>query len=79
MVGVADLVKTPAGGLEFRGGVVPVDSTRAGGSAELRAALDTYARRSDTVMTRTLAQIKRPLRAGGPAVPAGRAHRRGAA
>ena len=29
-VGVADLVKTPAGGLDVRIGVVPVDSTRRG-------------------------------------------------
>jgi 2',3'-cyclic-nucleotide 2'-phosphodiesterase (5'-nucleotidase family) len=66
MVGVADLVKTPAGGLEFRIGVSPVDSARGGGGAELRAALDAYARRSDTLMTRPLAEIKRPLvRAGG--------------
>jgi 2',3'-cyclic-nucleotide 2'-phosphodiesterase/3'-nucleotidase/5'-nucleotidase len=71
MVGVADLVKTPAGGLEFRIGVVPVDTARAGGSAELRAALDTYRRRSDTVLTRPLATLKRPLVREGAQFPLG--------
>jgi 2',3'-cyclic-nucleotide 2'-phosphodiesterase (5'-nucleotidase family) len=71
MVGVADLVKTPAGGLEFRIGVVPVDTGRAGGSAELRAALDTYRRRSDTVLTRPLAILKRPLVRDGTQYPLG--------
>ncbi len=66
MVGVADLVKTPAGGLDFRIGVVPVDSARSGGDLRFRAALETYRRRSDTLMTRPLAEMKRPLvRAGG--------------
>jgi 2',3'-cyclic-nucleotide 2'-phosphodiesterase (5'-nucleotidase family) len=71
MVGVADLVKTPAGGLEFRIGVSPVDSARSGGSAELRAALDTYARRSDTLLTRPIAEIKRPLVREGAQYPLG--------
>jgi 2',3'-cyclic-nucleotide 2'-phosphodiesterase / 3'-nucleotidase / 5'-nucleotidase len=70
-VGVADLVKTPAGGLEFRIGVVPVDSARAGGNAELRAALDTYHRRSDSVLTRPLATLKRPLVREGTQYPLG--------
>jgi 2',3'-cyclic-nucleotide 2'-phosphodiesterase (5'-nucleotidase family) len=61
MVGVADLVKTPAGGLEFRVGVSPVDSARGGGSPELRAALAAYARRSDSVFSRPIADLKRPL------------------
>jgi len=71
MVGVADLVKTPAGGLEFRIGVAPVDSARAGGSAELRAALDAYRRRSDTVLTRPIATLKRPLVREGTQYPLG--------
>src|SRR5690349_7639197 len=71
MVGVADLVKTPAGGLEFRIGVVPVDSARAGVGAELRAALETYRRRSDTVLTRPLATLKRPLVREGTQYPLG--------
>jgi 2',3'-cyclic-nucleotide 2'-phosphodiesterase (5'-nucleotidase family) len=71
MVGVADLVKTPAGGLEFRIGVTPVDSARAGGSAELRAALDAYRRRSDTVLTRPIATLKRPLVREGTQYPLG--------
>lgn len=70
-VGVADLVKTPAGGLEFRVGVVPVDSARAGGNAELRAALDSYRRRSDTILTRPLATLKRPLVREGTQYPLG--------
>jgi 2',3'-cyclic-nucleotide 2'-phosphodiesterase/3'-nucleotidase len=65
-VGVADLVKTPAGGLEFRVGVTPVDTARTGGNAAFRAALDRYGRRNDSLVTRTLAELKRPLvRAGG--------------
>jgi len=71
MVGVADLVKTPAGGLEFRVGVTPVDSTRAGGDAAFRAALDAYRRRSDSVMTRPLAEMKRPLVRAGVQFPLG--------
>ncbi len=66
MVGVADLVKTPAGGFDIRLGVVPVDSARSGGDAGFRAELDRYQRRSDSVLTRPLAELKRPLvRAGG--------------
>src|SRR5204862_6380808 len=66
-VGVADLVKTPAGGLDFRVGVAPVDTTRVGGNAAFRAALERYGRRNDSLLTRTLAELKRPLvRAGGP-------------
>jgi 2',3'-cyclic-nucleotide 2'-phosphodiesterase (5'-nucleotidase family) len=70
-VGVADLVKTPAGGLEFRIGVAPVDTARVGGSAELRAALESYRRRSDTVLTRPLATLKRPLVREGSQYPLG--------
>jgi 2',3'-cyclic-nucleotide 2'-phosphodiesterase (5'-nucleotidase family) len=71
MGGVADLVKPPAGGLEFRIGVPPVDSAHAGGSAELRAALDAYRRRSDTVLTRPIAMLKRPLVREGTQYPLG--------
>jgi 2',3'-cyclic-nucleotide 2'-phosphodiesterase (5'-nucleotidase family) len=71
MVGVADLVKTPAGGLEFRVGVSPVDSGRTGGGPELRAALDAYARRSDSVTSRPLAELKRPLVREGGQYPLG--------
>jgi 2',3'-cyclic-nucleotide 2'-phosphodiesterase/3'-nucleotidase len=71
MVGVADLVKTPAGGLDFRIGVTPVDSTRASGSAALRAELEAYRRRSDSLMTRTLAEMKRPLVRAGVQYPLG--------
>ena len=71
LVGVADLVKTPAGGLEFRIGVAPVDLTGSGGSAAFRAALDAYTRRSDSVMTRPLAVMKRPLVRSGAQYPLG--------
>jgi 2',3'-cyclic-nucleotide 2'-phosphodiesterase (5'-nucleotidase family) len=71
MVGVADLVKTPAGGLEFRIGVAPVDSARTGGNAAVRAALDAYGRRSDSLMARPLAQLKRPLVRAGAQYPLG--------
>ena len=70
-VGVADLVKTPAGGLEVRIGVVPVDSTRAGGDAPFRAALEAYRRRSDSLMSRPLAEMKRPLTRSGEQSPLG--------
>jgi 2',3'-cyclic-nucleotide 2'-phosphodiesterase (5'-nucleotidase family) len=71
LVGVADLVRTPAGGVEFRVGVTPVDSTRAGGGPELRAALDGYARRSDSLMSRPITELKRPLVRTGREFPLG--------
>jgi 5'-nucleotidase len=71
MIGVADLVKTPAGGFDIRTGVVPVDSTRSGGDARFRAELDRYERRSDSVLTRPLAELKRPLVREGAQFPLG--------
>jgi 5'-nucleotidase len=71
MVGVADLVKTPAGGLDFRIGVAPVDSARVGGDAGFRAALETYRRRDDSLVTRPLAEMKRPLVRAGAQYPLG--------
>jgi 2',3'-cyclic-nucleotide 2'-phosphodiesterase / 3'-nucleotidase / 5'-nucleotidase len=71
MIGVADLVKTPAGGFDIRTGVVPVDSTRSGGDARFRAELDRYERRSDSVLTRPLAELKRPLVRAGAQFPLG--------
>ena len=70
-VGVADLVKTPAGGLEVRIGVVPVDSARSGGDARFRAALETYRRRNDSLVARPLAEMKRPLVREGDQYPLG--------
>lgn len=70
-VGVADLVKTPAGGMEFRIGVVPVDTSRAGGDAAFRAALDSYRRQDDSLLARPLAQLKRPLVREGTQFPLG--------
>jgi 2',3'-cyclic-nucleotide 2'-phosphodiesterase (5'-nucleotidase family) len=71
MIGVADLVKTPAGGFDIRVGVVPVDSTRSGGDARFRAERDRYERRSDSVLTRSLAELKRPLVRAGAQFPLG--------
>jgi 2',3'-cyclic-nucleotide 2'-phosphodiesterase/3'-nucleotidase len=70
MVGVADLVKTPAGGLDFRIGVAG-DSARVGGDAGFRAALETYRRRDDSLVTRPLAEMKRPLVRAGAQYPLG--------
>jgi 2',3'-cyclic-nucleotide 2'-phosphodiesterase (5'-nucleotidase family) len=71
LVGVADLVRTPAGGVEFRVGITPADSSRAAGGASLREALDRYARRSDSVMRRPIAELKRPLVRSGTEFPLG--------
>ncbi len=70
-IGVADLVKTPAGGLDLRLAVAPVDSTRAGGSAAFRAALERYERRDDSLLTRPLARLKQPLVRAGNQFPLG--------
>jgi 2',3'-cyclic-nucleotide 2'-phosphodiesterase/3'-nucleotidase len=70
-VGVADFVKTPAGGVEVRIGAVPVDSSRRGGDAPFRTALESYRRRSDSVTTRALAEMKRPLMREGDESPLG--------
>ncbi len=58
---VADLVKTPAGGLELRARVVPVSDSAVAPAAALAGALDTFARRSDSIARRAQAQLKRPL------------------
>jgi 2',3'-cyclic-nucleotide 2'-phosphodiesterase / 3'-nucleotidase / 5'-nucleotidase len=71
IIGVADLVKTPAGGLEVRLGIAPVDSRRSGGNAAFRTALDAYRRRGDSVMARPLAEMKRPLVRAGVQYPLG--------
>jgi 2',3'-cyclic-nucleotide 2'-phosphodiesterase (5'-nucleotidase family) len=70
-IGVADLVKTPAGGLDLRLGVAPVDSTRVGGSAAFRAALERYQRRDDSLLARPLARLKQPLVRAGNQFPLG--------
>jgi 2',3'-cyclic-nucleotide 2'-phosphodiesterase / 3'-nucleotidase / 5'-nucleotidase len=71
MIGVADLVKTPAGGFDVRLGVVPVDTSRSGGDARFRTELDRYERRSDSVSSRPLAELKRPLVRSGAQFPLG--------
>jgi 2',3'-cyclic-nucleotide 2'-phosphodiesterase (5'-nucleotidase family) len=48
-----------------------VDSTRSGGDARFRAELDRYQRRSDSVLTRPLAELKRPLVRAGAQFPLG--------
>jgi 2',3'-cyclic-nucleotide 2'-phosphodiesterase (5'-nucleotidase family) len=58
---VADLVKTPAGGLEIRTRVVPVPDAAVRPGTPLAAALDTFARRSDSLARRPQAQLKQPL------------------
>jgi 2',3'-cyclic-nucleotide 2'-phosphodiesterase (5'-nucleotidase family) len=71
MIGVADLVKTPAGGLDWRIGLTPVDTSRAGGNAAFRAALERFRRTNDSVLARPLARMKRPLPRTGPQFPLG--------
>jgi 2',3'-cyclic-nucleotide 2'-phosphodiesterase (5'-nucleotidase family) len=62
---IADLVKTPAGGLEVRTRVVPVPDAPVRPGTPLAAALDSFARRSDSLARRTQAQLKRPLARDG--------------
>ncbi|MEO7473857.1 MAG: 5'-nucleotidase C-terminal domain-containing protein, partial [Gemmatimonadales bacterium] len=71
LVGVADLVKTPSGAQQFRIGVVAVDSTRMGGDPRFRAAFDRSRRQRDSIMTRSLADMKRPLVRSGAQYPLG--------
>jgi 2',3'-cyclic-nucleotide 2'-phosphodiesterase (5'-nucleotidase family) len=71
MIGVADLVKTPAGGLDWRIGVTPVDPSRAGGNAAFRAALERFRRTDDSLVARPLARMKRPLVRTGAQFPLG--------
>ena len=61
---VADLVKTPAGGLDLRVRLAPVAAGATPG-APLAAALDTFARRRDSLARRPQAQLKRPLTRDG--------------
>ena len=58
---VGDLVKTPAGGLELRARVVLVSPGAVLPGTPLAGALDTFARRSDSIARRAQAQLKRPL------------------
>ncbi|MGH7527239.1 MAG: 5'-nucleotidase C-terminal domain-containing protein, partial [Gemmatimonadales bacterium] len=68
---VADLVKTPAGGREFRTRVERVDSGPVRPEPALAAALETYRRRSDTLERRVLGRMKRPLARTGDQFPLG--------
>ncbi len=58
---VADLVKTPAGGLETRARVAVVPPSAAAPGPAIAGVLDTFARRSDSIARRAQAQLKRPL------------------
>jgi 5'-nucleotidase len=58
---VGDLVKTPAGGLEVRARVAAIPGGIVLPRAALAGALDTFARRSDSIARRPQAQLKRPL------------------
>jgi 2',3'-cyclic-nucleotide 2'-phosphodiesterase (5'-nucleotidase family) len=58
---VADLVKTPAGGLEMRARVATVPGGAVLPGTPLAGALDTFVRRSDSIARRPQAQLKRPL------------------
>lgn len=62
---VGDLVKTPAGGLELRTRLVSLRPGPARPGTPLAAALDTYARRRDSLAHRPIAQLKRPLTRDG--------------
>jgi 2',3'-cyclic-nucleotide 2'-phosphodiesterase / 3'-nucleotidase / 5'-nucleotidase len=70
-VGVADLVKTPAGGLEFRTRIAPVGTGRVTREPGLRAAIEKYRRLSDSLDARPIAMIKRPLLRTGAQFPLG--------
>jgi 2',3'-cyclic-nucleotide 2'-phosphodiesterase (5'-nucleotidase family) len=58
---VADLVKTPAGGLEMRARIAAVPGGAVLPGTPLAGALDTFARRSDSIARRPQGQLKRPL------------------
>ena len=69
-LGVADLVKTPAGGHDLRTRVDTVVGDVRGDPA-LGGPLDTYQRRSDSADARVVAQLKRPLLRQGTQYPLG--------
>jgi 2',3'-cyclic-nucleotide 2'-phosphodiesterase (5'-nucleotidase family) len=62
---VADMVKTPAGGLVLRARIARVKPGPAPAGSALAAAFDTLARRRDSLARRPLAQLKRPLMRDG--------------
>jgi 2',3'-cyclic-nucleotide 2'-phosphodiesterase/3'-nucleotidase len=68
---VGDLVKTPAGGLELRTRLVSLDPGPAPPGTPMAAALDSFARRRDSLARRPVAQLKRPLVRGGTQYPLG--------
>jgi 2',3'-cyclic-nucleotide 2'-phosphodiesterase (5'-nucleotidase family) len=58
---VADLVKTPAGGREFRTRVETVDSSRLTQNAAIAELAKSYRRKADAIISRPVATIKSPL------------------
>jgi 2',3'-cyclic-nucleotide 2'-phosphodiesterase (5'-nucleotidase family) len=64
-IAIGDLVKTPAGGLEMRARVAAVSPGAVLPGTPLAGALDTFARRSDSIARRAQAQLKRPLARDG--------------
>ncbi len=62
---VADLVKTPAGGLELRTRLAAVPPATARPGTPLAGALETFTRRSDSVEHRAQARLKQPLARDG--------------
>jgi 2',3'-cyclic-nucleotide 2'-phosphodiesterase/3'-nucleotidase len=69
---IADLVKTPAGGFDLRTRVATLEPGPPPPGTPLAAALDTFARRRDSLARRPLAQLKRPLtREGNPHILGG--------
>jgi 2',3'-cyclic-nucleotide 2'-phosphodiesterase (5'-nucleotidase family) len=64
---VADLVRTPAGGLDLRTGIATVPPGPASPGTPFAAVLDSFARRRDSLARRPLAQLKRPLTRDGNA------------
>jgi 2',3'-cyclic-nucleotide 2'-phosphodiesterase (5'-nucleotidase family) len=64
---IADLVKTPAGGLDLRTRIARITPGPAQPGTPFAAVLDTFARRGDSLARRPLAQLKRPItREGNP-------------
>jgi 2',3'-cyclic-nucleotide 2'-phosphodiesterase (5'-nucleotidase family) len=65
VLAVADLVKTPAGGREFRTRVEPVDSTRVSQNAAIAELAMSYRRKAEAIINRAVATVKFPLTRSG--------------
>jgi 5'-nucleotidase len=60
-IAVADLVRTPAGGREFRTRVAQIPADAGPGDAELAALVGRYQEQVDTLASRVVARLKFPL------------------